>query len=95
MGWLDLLTSNRQKRRRAATALGLETGLFQECPVCRDITEKQAPESLVLETETLAERWLASGDKRIAIFDGDLQALKREIREIKRTAPFDCTCDRG
>ncbi len=95
MGLFDIFSSNSGKRRRAATAVGLETGLFQECPVCRDITEKQAPEALVLETEALAERWLASGDERVAVFDGDLQALKQEIRGTKKTAPFDCTCDRG
>ena len=94
MGWLDFLTTDKQKRRRAATAVGLETGLFQECPVCRDITEKQAPESLVLETEALAERWIKAGDERVAAFDGDLQALNREIRKIKRDAPYDCTCER-
>jgi hypothetical protein len=94
MSWLDFLTSHKQKRRRAAIAAGLQTGLFQECPVCRDITERQAPESLVAQTEALAAQWMASGDERVATFGGDLNALKQEIREIKRTAPFDCTCER-
>jgi hypothetical protein len=94
MGWFDFLMTEKQRRRRAATAVGLETGLFQECPVCREITEKQAPDSLLIETESLAQRWMTSADQRVAAFDGDLEALKREIREIKRTAPFDCTCER-
>jgi len=94
MGLFDIFSTNSGKRRRAATAVGLETGLFQECPVCRDVTEKQAPESLLRETEALAERWVASRDERVAVVDGDLEALKREIREIKQAAPFDCTCER-
>ena len=93
MGLFDLFSSTSRKRREAVVAVGLETGLFQKCPVCRDVTEKQAPEALVLETEFVAERWVTTGDARVAVFGGDIEALNKKIREVKRKAPFNCTCE--
>ena len=93
MRMFDHFSPPSRKRRESAIAVGLKTGLFQKCPVCRDITEKQASESLVLETENLAEQWVECGDPRVAIFEGDTDALKQEIREVKRKAPFSCTCE--
>ncbi len=46
MGFFDLFSSASRKKREAAVSAGLETGLFQECPVCRDITEHQASQAL-------------------------------------------------
>jgi hypothetical protein len=94
MGMLDFLLSEKEKKRRAAIAVGLETGLFQECPVCREITEKQAPEQKVLETERLAEEWLTKFDPRVEIFKGDRKELKRLIRDVKEKAEYSCVCER-
>jgi len=93
MGFFDLFSSASRKKREAAVSAGLETGLFQECPVCRDITEHQASQALLLQTESLAERWMASGDARVAVFEGDIEALRQEIRELKKNAPYTCTCE--
>ena len=34
MGLLDFLFSKQQKQRKAATEIGLESGLFVQCPIC-------------------------------------------------------------
>ena len=50
MGLFNFPSSARRRKRRAAERVGVETGLFQQCPVCREITEKQAPEALLQQT---------------------------------------------
>jgi len=94
MGLFDIFSSASRKKREAATAAGLQTGLFQQCPVCREVTEKQAPDALLKETEQLADSWVDTGDNRARAFGGDADAFKTEIRKLKKSAPFNCVCER-
>lgn len=93
MGFFSVFSAAARKKRQAAISVGLHSGLFQECPVCRDITEGQASTALLRQTEELAERWVAEGDARVAAFEGDAQALRQQIRETLRKAPVSCTCE--
>ena len=81
-------------KRRAAELVGLETGLFQQCPVCREVTEQQAPEALLEETLRLAERWVQDQDSRVAAFRGQSAELKGLIREIRKRSDYTCVCER-
>ena len=94
MGFLDFLLSNSAKKSRAAEALGLETGLLQECPVCREVTERDLSEEVFQRTERLGEEWLAKSDPRVAVFKGDKEVMKKSVRETAKRAPFSCVCDR-
>ena len=42
MGLFDFFLTEKQKKEKVATRIGLESGAFQECPVCRDVTEAGA-----------------------------------------------------
>ena len=94
MGLFDFLKSERGQKRRAAELVGLETGLFQQCPVCREVTEKQAPEALLEQTLRLAERWVQEQDARVSVFRGQSAELKGLIREIRKRSEFTCMCER-
>jgi len=94
MGFLDFLISEKEKKRRAAIALSLETGLLQECPVCREVTERDLSEKMLERTERLGQEWLAKSDPRVAVFKGDREAMGRFVREVAKRAPFSCVCDR-
>ena len=94
MGFLDILLSDTGKKRRVAITLGVETGLLQECPVCREITERDVSKKTLEETERLGEEWLAKSDPRVAIFKGDKETMQLFIREAAKKPPFSCVCDR-
>jgi len=94
MGWLDIFSSRARARREAAIAAALETGLLQRCPVCREVTEPAGADAMLARTERLAHQWIAGDDNRARPFDGDADALLREIHAQRRRAPFDCLCDR-
>lgn len=94
MGLFDFLGSERRHKRRAAELVGMETHLFQQCPVCREITEKQAPDALLEQTLHLAEKWVQDGDARVAVFHGDSGELKALIREIRERSEYSCLCER-
>jgi hypothetical protein len=94
MGWRDLFSSESRTKRAAALAVGLESGLLQQCLVCREVTERHGGDTLLQASERLAERWIAERDPRVDVFGGDAEALKRAIRELRRSAPFDCVCQR-
>lgn len=88
MGLFDLFSSTARKKRDAAIAVGLNTGLFQQCPVCREVTEKQTDKALLQETERQAEHMLTNADARVAAYRGDAEGLKEQIREIRKKGPL-------
>ena len=86
--------SNRQAKRNAAVALGLETGMFGECPVCREIIERQSPQQLLDQTMRLAEQLIRDRDERVAVFDGNSDELISLLRRLKTDLPYECVCER-
>ncbi len=93
MGFFDLFSSETRHKREAAIAVGLEVRLCETCPVCREVTEKQASELVLRQAEDLAEAWVAASDQRVAAFDGDVDALKQQLRELKKSLPYQCLCE--
>ena len=79
-------------RRRAAIVLGIETGAFEECPVCREVIDCQREDRMALATR-LAEEWVRRGDPRVEVFRGDVSALRRTLRAVERRLDVACTCE--
>ena len=80
------------RRQRAAIAVGLEAGVLNECPVCRDITDALQPE-LLATADAIAEEWLARGDERVRVFRNDGEALKQTVRDVIEKSEAVCTCE--
>jgi hypothetical protein len=92
MGFLDFLLSRKIKRRKAATEIGVESGLFVTCPVCKDVTEAENAVALRPATEALVERLLEVKDPRLELFEGDARDVIETVAEVARDLPFRCNC---
>lgn len=87
-----LFDGEENARRKAATAVGLEVGLLEECPVCREITDKQRDDRLGA-ADALADEWIARGDPRVTVFRRDTAALKEYLRKVRNRFDVLCTCE--
>ncbi len=87
-----LLNGPRVVRRRAATAVGLEAGLLEECPVCREIVDSQRQDRLAA-ADAVAADWIERGDPRVRLFHGDVSALRKSLREAQDRYDVSCTCE--
>lgn len=79
-------------RRRAATAVGLEAGLLEECPVCREVVDKQRRDRLEA-ADAVAADWIERDDPRVRVFHGDVDALRKAVREVRNRYDVMCTCE--
>lgn len=93
MAFLDFLLNDRQKREKAATRIGLESGLFVSCPVCHGVTENRGPGDPRQATEALVTQLFETADPRVALFRGDRELLKQTLAEVARRLPYHCTCE--
>jgi hypothetical protein len=92
MGFLDILLSKQMKKRKAATEIAIESGLFVQCPICQGVTEAGEPSALRPATEDLVRKLMREGDPRIHLFGDDVQALLTTIAEVSSHLPYRCTC---
>jgi hypothetical protein len=92
MGFLDFLFSKKMKRHMAAKEIGVESGLFVTCPICKDITEAENAVALRPATEALVERLIQEKDPRLELFDGDARDVIETVAEVGRDLPFRCNC---
>jgi hypothetical protein len=92
MGFLDFLFSKKMKRRKAATEIGVESGLFITCPICKDVTEAENAVALRPATEALVERLIQEKDPRLELFGRDARVVIEAVAEVGRDLPFRCNC---
>ena len=92
MGFLDILLTKQMKKRKAATEIGLESGLFVSCPICHGVTEVGEPSALRPATEDLVRQLLKDNDPRVHLFGDDMPALLNTIAEVGRELPYRCSC---
>jgi hypothetical protein len=93
MGLFDFLLTEKQKKQKVATRLGLEGGAFQECPVCRDVTEAGGYEKYAEKIEELVnQRLMLSTDEDIKLFNGNKTELLETVREVAKKLPYHCRC---
>ncbi|MEJ2590134.1 MAG: hypothetical protein P8178_01840 [Candidatus Thiodiazotropha sp.] len=93
MTLLDILLSKQMKKRKVATEIGLQSGLFVMCPICHGVTEAKDPSAFRPETEAIVRHMLYFHDPRVRLFGDDLPALLEAIDEVGRSLPYRCNCD--
>ncbi len=92
MGWFDFLFRRKDPLRRAAEQIDLDTGVLEQCPVCRDIVDKQRDDLLPM-ADDRAARLVAEGDALVRPFGGDLARLRKLLREVRKPCEFSCRCE--
>ena len=95
MGFLDFLLTPGHKRETIAKKIGIQAGIFQECHVCREVTDT---DQKVVDNPSLdkaIEEYVASGDPNFSLFENDVTALRAFIIELAKKLPFDCICHRA
>ena len=83
---------DRARLRKGAVALGLAAGVLAECPVCREVIDLTR-DDLLDGANALAGEWIRRGDARVAVFRGDLAALRRTLSEVREGLDVMCTCE--
>jgi hypothetical protein len=94
MAFLDFLLTKGQKQARVATRIGVESGLFEMCPVCHDVTEAKTPQAHRAKTEELVQQLIRSGGPEAQLFNRKTEDLLRTIEEVARKLPYHCICQR-
>ncbi len=92
MGLLDFLLSKQQKKRKVATEIGLESGLFVMCPICHDVTEAPNPSIHRPATESLVRELVKRNDPRLSLFDNDELSVIETVAQVARDLPYRCNC---
>lgn len=93
MGLLDFLLTEKQKKEKVATRIGLESGAFQECPVCRDVTEAGTFENYTEKVAAIVDQKLMlAADEDMQLFKGNREELLRTVSEVAKKLPYHCTC---
>ena len=93
MGFLDFLLTSQQKKEKLAIKIGLESGLFIECPVCRDVTEAQNQSDVQEKIGEIAEKFISSSDEVVESFHGDVDELHNVIVSAAKKMPYHCMCE--
>ncbi len=91
MRWFNRIFA-KWARHDAVERIDLEAGVLEECPVCRTIVDKQHDGRLPV-ADAIAEQRIRARDPSVAAFDGDLDALKQQLRDIRDDYPYACICE--
>ncbi|NNJ91948.1 MAG: hypothetical protein HKP55_09750 [Gammaproteobacteria bacterium] len=93
MGLFDFLLTAKQKKEKVATRIGLESGAFQECPVCRDVTEAGAYANYADKVAAIVDqRLILPADDDMKLFQGNREELLRSVSEVAEKLPYHCSC---
>ncbi|MCP3850645.1 MAG: hypothetical protein GY694_10485 [Gammaproteobacteria bacterium] len=92
MGFLDFLLTTQQKKEKIATKIGLDSGLFTECLICRDITEAGNHGGHNKQSDALIHQLISSHDSSVDLFNGDEEELRNTLDKVAENLPYDCTC---
>ena len=93
MGLFDFLMSDYQKQKKVALELGVDIGVFEQCPVCREITESRSPEYSEEKINAAISELFSRNSADQRLFDGNTEKLKTMIIDTGKKLPLDCTCD--
>lgn len=91
MGLLDLFNSDERRKDKVALQIDLATGVLEQCPVCRAVTDRMRDDRLSL-AEAEAQAAFDRNDPQVALFAGDRDDLLRRLRSVREPLPFECIC---
>ena len=93
MGLLDFFITDSQKKITAATRIGIKTGLFVECPVCRDVTEAKNQDAVKEQVDKQIHDLIIADDPIVKVFYGNEEELKETLDKVARRLPYHCVCE--
>lgn len=91
MGIFDFFRRPGADRDKVAIEIDLATGVLEECPVCRGLSDKQRDDRLPA-ADLEAHRRFDQHDPSVAVFHGDREDLLRRLRSVRDGVNYHCTC---
>lgn len=94
MGFFDFFRRPGARRDQVAIDIDVASGVLEQCPVCRGISDKQRDDRLPA-ADLEAHQRFDRQDPSIAVFDGDRDDLLRRLRTVRRGIEYHCTCQQA
>jgi hypothetical protein len=91
MGFFDFFRRPGANRDKVAIEIDLATGVIEECPVCRGLSDKQRDDRLPA-ADLEAHQRFDRNDPSVAVFQGDREDLLRRLRSVRDGVNYHCTC---
>jgi hypothetical protein len=91
MGFFDFFRRPGASRDKVAIEIDLATGVLEECPVCRGLSDKQRDDRLPA-ADLEAHQRFDRNDPSVAVFQGDREDLLRRLRSVRDGVNYHCTC---
>jgi hypothetical protein len=91
MDFFDFFRRPGASRDKVAIDIDLATGVLEECPVCRGLSDKQRDDRLPA-ADLEAHQRFDRNDPSVAVFQGDREDLLRRLRSVRDGVNYHCTC---
>ena len=91
MGFFDFFRRTGANRDKVAVEIDLATGVLEECPVCRGLSDKLRDDRLPA-ADLEAHQRFDRDDPSVALFQGDREDLLRRLRSVRDGVNYHCTC---
>ena len=92
MGLFDFFLTDEHKKEKIVIKIGLESGIFEECPICRDVTESRNVDAVQQRLDSAIQKYVSSNDDSYSLFGRDETRLREKFNDVAAKMPFDCTC---
>lgn len=91
MGIFDFFRRPGTDRDKVAIEIDVATGVLEECPVCRGLSDKQRDDRLPA-ADLEAHQRFDHKDPSVAVFQGDREDLLRRLRSVRKEVNYHCRC---
>jgi hypothetical protein len=91
MGIFDFFRRPGADRDKVAIEIDVVTGVLDECPVCRGLSDKQRDDRLPA-ADLEAHQRFDHNDPSVAVFQGDREDLLRRLRSVRKEVGYHCSC---
>lgn len=91
MGIFDFFRRPGTDRDKVAIEIDVATGVLEECPVCRGLSDKQRDDRLPA-ADLEAHQRFDHKDPSVAVFQGDREDLLRRLRSVRKEVDYHCRC---
>jgi len=91
MGIFDFFRRPGADRDKVAIEIDVATGVLEECPVCRGLSDQQRDDRLPA-ADLEAHQRFDRNDPSVAVFQGDRDDLLHRLRSVRKGVNYHCTC---